>query len=203
MANEDEALAAIGRFLKSSGFEEPAKLLDNAKGKGEPGLAARLQELGSKLLSLADVAERGRDRGSWTEQLLRRFADQALQQEAHLQEAMSRPELVLQRQQRLRLSHPLTMCLALDPRPGGHRDTGTPGNGRRVFNGTRGGTVEDLDPGYRIREVTEQELMEEIQEKYQRALAAAPELMPWAQGLLPPEDHSGDLADDDELLGTT
>ena len=49
---------------------------------------------------------------------------------------------------------------------------------------------EDLDPGYRIRELTEQELTEEIQEKYQRALAAAPELMPWAAGLLCSKDQS-------------
>lgn len=34
------------------------------------------------------------------------------------------------------------------------------------------------------------DFVQEIQEKYQRALAAAPELMPWAQGLLPPEARS-------------
>ncbi|CAK9084324.1 unnamed protein product [Durusdinium trenchii] len=203
MANEDEALAAIGRFLKSSGFEEPAKLLDNAKGKGEPGLAARLQELGSKLLSLADVAERGRDRGSWTEQLLRRFADQALQQEAHLQEAMS---------QRLANGLRERSCSEVTTGTGSATPAATSLEPSAYYVPRTGSDVnydpditeeyrDDLDPGYRIREVTEQELMEEIQEKYQRALAAAPELMPWAQGLLPPEDHSGDLADDDELLG--
>eukprot|EP00434_Breviolum_minutum_P001259 symbB.v1.2.001104.t1/scaffold59.1/size365495/8 len=59
---------------------------------------------------------------------------------------------------------------------------------------------DDLDPGYRIRQVTEQELMEEIREKYERALAAAPELMPWAQGLIGAKEDAI-AADDDELLG--
>eukprot|EP00435_Cladocopium_sp_Y103_P034273 s2511_g8.t2 len=224
MSTEDQALVAIAKFLKGSGLPEPARLVHNARGKGEPGLAVRLQELGNKLLSLADAAERSSRRsepgdratGAWTDQLLRRFADQALKQEAHLQEAMSQRLATSLRSASVTSTvtggastpdvasgvpstavTPTAMPLPLEPSP--HyvpRETGDVNYDPDIPEEYR----DDLDPGYRIRHVTEQELMEEIREKYERALAMAPELMPWAQGLIPSKEDAV-APDDDELLG--
>ncbi|CAE8604545.1 unnamed protein product, partial [Polarella glacialis] len=48
---------------------------------------------------------------------------------------------------------------------------------------------DDLDPGYRIRELTEAELILELQDKYERALAAAPGLT-WGDSTSPSHGRS-------------
>ncbi|CAJ1411169.1 unnamed protein product [Effrenium voratum] len=164
--------------------------------------AAAVQELGSKLSSFGEP-EVGK---SWTEHLLRRFADQALEQEGKLQQAMSQRLATSIRGSSASTTSggettpeaPATPAPApMAPTPSAHY-VSRQGSDINYDPDIPEEYRDDLDPGYRIRECTEQELMLEIQDKYERALAAAPELLQWAANLMPkacPETAP------DELLG--
>ncbi|OLP93702.1 Dual specificity tyrosine-phosphorylation-regulated kinase 4 [Symbiodinium microadriaticum] len=213
----DDALVAVATFLRSGPAPAPA------------GFTSALRALASAARRAADAADVAQAEGpakeaaaQFTDCLLRRFADQALQKSPELQQALSARVA-----NALRCSGTASTCSGGDVTPSESPPAGPTLDPSEHYAPRRSGTDvnfdpdlpeeyrDDLDPGYRIREIKEQELLLEIQDKYERALAAAPELLQWATDVLPnaavqaaedPTATSGEAApgaEDDELLGGT
>eukprot|EP00930_Biecheleria_cincta_P044909 TRINITY_DN30941_c0_g1_i1.p1 TRINITY_DN30941_c0_g1~~TRINITY_DN30941_c0_g1_i1.p1 ORF type:complete len:832 (+),score=141.63 TRINITY_DN30941_c0_g1_i1:80-2497(+) len=201
-ALKDAALAAIATFLRSTGLEAPASVVDKARASLSGGgpdatdaVAAELQNLATALVSLSEAAtgKRAVPAEAWTDGLLRRVAGRGGQKElddpalsARLQAALGQPSRrsrvapsgdAADRGQAVTQQPP---AVPIQEKPSAHYVPRQPGLPDPVVYEPNLPEEyrDDLDPGYRIREMNEAELLQEIQEQYERSLVASPTL-PW------------------------
>eukprot|EP00931_Biecheleriopsis_adriatica_P114703 TRINITY_DN90617_c0_g1_i1.p1 TRINITY_DN90617_c0_g1~~TRINITY_DN90617_c0_g1_i1.p1 ORF type:complete len:833 (+),score=207.59 TRINITY_DN90617_c0_g1_i1:78-2576(+) len=246
---KDATLAAIASFLRNTGLESPASVVDEARGGSgtavDTSFGPELQDLVSALGRIAEVVG-DREQAApaakpqselWVEGVLRRVgscgAEKALEQEdpalsARFQQALRaadggvrngtgrRARVAASSSSSRPTSHPAVSSSSVPSapvtgEPSAHYVARQPGVPDAVVYDPSipDEYRDDLDPGYRIRELTEAELIMEIQEKYEKALAAAPELL---HGLAAPgfgrEERQAELAameryaEEDELMAS-